>query len=107
MNEQERKAWEEKGESGVATSPREAWERVMEWASGEEQATLPDLDYVAESCRATNAELTRLREENGRLEGAVEWACAEPSPMNRYDVNPLSKPGWTYSAELRRRAKEG
>jgi len=53
--------WDYKGEYGLAASYREMWGRIMEWANGEHQATLPDLDYVAEICRETDAELNRLR----------------------------------------------
>lgn len=38
-----------------------------------------------------------------QLEGAVEWA-ASTSLMNDNDISPLSRPGWRYAHELRRRA---
>jgi len=60
--------WDYKGEYGLAASYREMWGRIMEWANGEHQATLPDLDYVAETCRETDAELTRLRSLAARAE---------------------------------------
>ena len=62
--------WDYKGEYGLAASYREMWGRIMEWANGEHQATLPDLDYVAETCRETDAELTRLRSLAARAEEA-------------------------------------
>lgn len=58
MNEA-RKAWMDKGEDGVSTSPKEAWDRILEWAR--DGWTMPDSDYIGETVLDVDAELARLR----------------------------------------------
>ncbi len=109
--DEEKKAWEDKGEHGIATSPKEAWDRVMEWARDE--WTMPNNNFLQDATLSANAELNRLREENGRLEarlcGAREvaekcreglaaqhidgcscWICEAWKAIHEYDKFPFA-----------------
>lgn len=95
MNDNERKAWKEV--TGKATYTAK-YNLTFDTTTFEGASLLKDIAH-AKAILAADAELKRLRE-------AIEWAC-DSSPMNQNDVHPLGCPGWTYTDELRRRAKEG